>query len=113
MRITLIHDSLNNSEGAERLAIYMAKALSESSYNTYLITAEKTNWRRLRDIMSDDVESYFKGEIIIPYLKLPLSLYDGLNAWLIRDIITFSLKVRRHYDLTISIKQYRVPMLSL
>ena len=43
MRITLIHDSLNNGEGAERLAIYIAKALSESGYNTYLITTEKTN----------------------------------------------------------------------
>jgi hypothetical protein len=78
MRIALIHDSLNNGEGAERLAIYMAKALSESGYNTYLITAEKTNWRRLRDIMGDDVESYFKGEIIIPYLKLPYHYMMGL-----------------------------------
>jgi hypothetical protein len=104
MKIAVINDSLNNGEGAERPAVYMAKALSESGFDVYLVTMEKTNWLRLRGIMGDDVESYFKGEVIIPYLKLPLSLYDRFNVWLIRDIVAFSLKVRIRYDLTIMTK---------
>ncbi|AFH42628.1 glycosyltransferase family 4 protein [Fervidicoccus fontis] len=112
MKIAVIHDSLNNGGGAERLAVYMAKTLSESGYDVYLVTMEKTNWLRLRGIMGDDVESYFKGEVIIPYLKLPLSLYDRFNAWLIRDIVAFSLKVRSRYDLTIVTKQYGIPILA-
>ncbi len=112
MKIAIIHDSLNNGGGAERLAVYMAKALSESGYDVYLVTMEKTNWRRLRGIMGDYVESYFKGEVIIPYLKFPLSLYDRFNAWFIRDIVAFSLKVRSHYDLTIVTKQYGIPILT-
>lgn len=112
MRIAVVHDSLNSGGGAERLALYMARALYEAGYDVDLVTIEKTNWARLEEVTWRGVRDYFKHELTVPYLRIPLSLYDTFNAWFVKDIIYYSLKLRGKYDLVMLTKPTHVPILA-
>ena len=46
-QITLIHPSLNNAGGAERIAVEMLKILKDRGHNVTLHTFDKTNWDQI------------------------------------------------------------------
>ncbi|MEM2197350.1 MAG: glycosyltransferase, partial [Sulfolobales archaeon] len=111
MRIAVVHDTLNPCGGAERLALYMIKALRELGYTVDLVTEERTEWNRVRTLMSEDPRSYISGELILPpWRKLP-TIYGRYLEWFLRDIVGFTLRLRKRYDLIIVTKQLSVPVL--
>ncbi|MEM1832538.1 MAG: glycosyltransferase [Desulfurococcaceae archaeon] len=111
MRIAVVHDTLNPCGGAERLALYMIKALRELGYTVDLVTEERTEWNRVRTLMSADPRSYISGELILPpWKKLP-TIYGRYLEWFSRDIVGFTLRLRKRYDLIIVTKQLSVPVL--
>ncbi|MEM4018259.1 MAG: glycosyltransferase [Sulfolobales archaeon] len=111
MRIAVVHDTLNPCGGAERLALYMIKALRELGYTVDLVTEERTEWNRVRTLMSEDPRSYISGELILPpWKKLP-TIYGRYLEWFLRDIVGFTLRLRKRYDLIIVTKQLSVPVL--
>ncbi|MEM1623949.1 MAG: hypothetical protein QW543_07485 [Sulfolobales archaeon] len=111
MRIAVVHDTLNPCGGAERLALYVIRVLRELGYNVDLVTEERTNWDKLRSLMHENLRSYINGEIVLPpWRKLP-TIYSRYLEWFLRDIVGFTLKLRRRYDLIIVTKQLSVPVL--
>ncbi|MEM1766268.1 MAG: hypothetical protein QXY89_07780, partial [Zestosphaera sp.] len=111
MRIAVVHDTLNPCGGAERLALYMIKVLRELGYIVDLVTEERTEWNRVRTLMSEDPRSYISGELILPpWRKLP-TIYGKYLDWFSRDIVGFTSKLRKRYDLIIVTKQLSVPVL--
>ncbi|MEM1832168.1 MAG: glycosyltransferase [Desulfurococcaceae archaeon] len=111
MRIAVVHDTLNPCGGAERLALYMIKALRELGYTVDLVTEERTEWNRVRTLMSEDPRSYISSELVLPpWRKLP-TIYGRYLEWFSRDIVGFTLRLRKRYDLIIVTKQLSVPVL--
>ncbi|MEM1510640.1 MAG: glycosyltransferase [Thermofilaceae archaeon] len=110
MRIAVVHDTLNPCGGAERLALYVIKVLRELGYPVDLVTEERTNWDKLRSLMHENLRSYINDEIVLPpWRKLP-TIYSRYLEWFLRDLIGFTLKLRRRYDLIIVTKQLSVPV---
>ncbi|MEM3806069.1 MAG: glycosyltransferase [Desulfurococcus sp.] len=111
MRVAVVHDTLNPSGGAERLALYVIKVLRELGYTVDLVTEEKTNWDKVKSLMYEDPRSYINSEVVLPpWRKLP-TIYSRYLEWFLRDIVGFTLRLRKRYDLTIVTKQLLVPVL--
>lgn len=110
MKVAIIHDTLNPCGGAERLALYMIKALRETGYDVDLISIEKTSWRRVQAIFKEDVRKYITDEVIVPpYRKIP-SLYGRYVEWFFRDIFSYTVKLKDRYDILVATKQLHVPV---
>ena len=95
MRIGIIHDSLNSTEGGERLCLKMIEALKDSGYEVILGTIESTNW--------DKVERT-TGMTIRPDRELSL-LKAKMHVFRIymRLLATFlALKMRRDCDIVVN-----------
>jgi len=111
MRVAVVHDTLNPCGGAERLALYVIKVLRELGYIVDLVTEERTMWDRVKSLMHEDPRSSINGEIILPpWRKLP-TIYGRYLEWFLRDIVGFTLRLKRRYDLIIVTKQLLVPVL--
>ncbi|MEM0172674.1 MAG: glycosyltransferase, partial [Thermoproteota archaeon] len=111
MRVAVVHDTLNPFGGAERLALYVIKVLRELGYTVDLVTEEKTNWDKVKSLMYEDPRSYINSEVVLPpWRKLP-TIYSRYLEWFLRDIVGFTLRLRKRYDLTIVTKQLLVPVL--
>lgn len=109
MKIAVIHDTLNPCGGAERLSLYMIRALNELGCDIDLITIEPTRWRKIKELFGDDFRRYISGErIIAPFKKLS-SIYGRYIEWFLRDIVDFVVKIRSRYDLTLITKQLHLP----
>lgn len=112
MKIAIVHDSLNPLGGAERVALYMGKALSEAGYLVDLVVLEPTSWEKIHRITGETFRKYFSNEkILMPRLSFP-TIYGRYITWFIRDVVGLTATLRRHYHLIITTKQLHVPILS-
>lgn len=75
-----------------------------------LVTEERTEWNRVRTLMSEDHRSYINGELILPpWRKLP-AIYGRYLEWFLRDMVSFTSRLRKRYDLIIVTKKLSVPV---
>jgi glycosyltransferase involved in cell wall biosynthesis len=110
MRIALIHNSLNASGGAERLALAFAKALKESGHSVDLYVMEKTLWYKVEKLTSYNHNVIDNEYVLSYYGVIPFSsIYSSFLGWFSRDIVGIHEVRRRKYDVIVATTQTLVP----
>ena len=110
MRIALIHNSLNASGGAERLALAFAKALKESGHSVDLYVMEKTLWYKVEKLTSYNHNVIDNEYVLSYYGVIPFSsIYGSFLGWFSRDIVGIHEVRRRKYDVIVATTQTLVP----
>jgi alpha-1,2-mannosyltransferase len=102
MRVAVIHSSLNQWGGAERLCMVITNALEEAGNNVTLVTVDKTNWPLLEAKYS--VASKADQEVfVIPNPFQTASILQRVALTLSFFVAVFPLlKLKDRYDLRIN-----------
>jgi len=104
MRVVVACPSLNSQGGAERLCMYLIKALKSRNYDVKLITLDRTNWTLLERIFG---ESFKPDKETYLFSKLPRIPTVTLRQAFVALTYLFSLSwtvSRRKYDLLINMR---------
>jgi len=72
MDILLVHPSLNEMGGSEKLALTIVESLKEKGYNVTLGSFEKTVWKKITE---------FYGEVCIPDMEFTYPRFFGKSAY--------------------------------
>lgn len=94
MRIALVHDSLNPSGGAERLALAFAEVLKKAGHSVDLYVLERTLWERVEKL-TPYARSLIDREYVLPPYKMLPSIYSRLLNWFCRDIVGIHKEIGR------------------
>jgi len=95
MRILIVHNTLNDTGGGERVTLHIVKTLIEHGHDVVLGTVEKTDWKRVLKIIN----------VKLPKIPEEISLTKELRAFGLyqRQILAFNiLRYRSKYDLILN-----------
>ncbi len=95
MHIGVIHNSMNNAGGAEKVCLVIIEALKRSGYEVELATTEPTDWSRLSRIIGT-VMKPDKEMILLPYKIRVFGIYLRLLSNL------YARKLRKKVNLIIN-----------
>ena len=81
MKTCVVHNTLNSVGGGERVCLAIIEALKSLGHEVYLVTAEPTNWARVKRIMGDVIKPD-KEIYLLPFRVRVFGIYMRLLTFL-------------------------------
>jgi len=108
--IAVFHASLSGLGGAERLALTVMEGLKGAGYYVDLISLEKVDWKKMKNIAGFSKSDIVDEVTVIPPFKVLPTIYSAYLNWLLLGVLAPSmLKLQRRYDLTILTSSLPLP----
>lgn len=93
VKVCVIHNTLNSVGGGERVCLAVIEALKEMDFTVTLVTAEPTDWKRIKKIIGKTIRPDFEAPVL-PFKVKAFGIYMRL--------MTLLKLLGKRYDLTVN-----------